>query len=265
MDGFYFTCAAVIFFVVGVCIGSFSNVVIYRLPREMSLAKPPSHCPVCGTRLSWKDNIPLFSFLFLRGRCRYCGTPISPRYFVVELTSGLMWLALLVHFQTAGVWQAAVWCLAASVLLCIAFCDAENLFIPDSLQCALVILAVAVCAFEPNSLWDRLIGAAAGGGFYLLFYLGSLAVLRREGIGFGDVKLMAAMGLLLGTGKVIFTIVLGSVLALLLPLLPARMPSPDEGPRAAQREFPLAPPLVAAGIVAIFAGDFLLNIYAAFL
>lgn len=260
METFYYVCAAVLFFVVGVCAGSFSNVVIYRLPRGMSLAKPPSHCPVCDTRLSWKDNVPLFSFLFLRGKCRYCGAPISPRYFFVELLSGLLWEETFLLFFDQNPYLAAVRCIAVSVMICAGFCDEENLFLPDSLQFALAFAALAECALLPEEIWQRLLGAAVGGGFYLLFYLGSLFLFKREGLGFGDVKLMTAMGALLGAKKIFLAIVLGSLFALLrLPFDAGRRDGLEK-----EREYPLAPALVTAGVAVLLMGDLLLHCYASF-
>lgn len=257
MESFYEICAGIMFGIMGICIGSFSNVVIYRLPRGMSLASPPSHCPNCGTRLAAKDNVPLLSFLFLRGKCRYCGAPISPRYFCVELMSGLLYLACFFRFYRISPFLAAIDCLAVTVLLCIAFCDEENLFIPDSLQLALVIVGLAAIAVAPERLTECLIGAAAGGGFYLIFYLGSLLVLKREGLGFGDVKLGTGLGLLLGWKGVLPALLLASVLALVrIPFGGSRKELFGE-----EKEYPLAPSIVIAGVFALFVGEALCDLY----
>lgn len=257
METFYEICAAILFGVAGLCFGSFSNVVIYRLPRGMSLASPPSHCPNCGSRLSPKDNIPLLSYLFLGGKCRYCGAPISPRYFCVELISGLLWLACFFGFYRISPYVAAIDCLAVTVLLCVAFCDEENLFIPDALQAALAVVALAAIAAAPERLTECLIGAAVGGGFYLVFYLGSLLFLKREGIGFGDVKLGAGLGLLLGWKSVLPAVLLASLIALIRV--------PFGGGRkelfGKEKEYPLAPSIVIAGIFALFAGEGLCDLY----
>ena len=122
MEQFYYITTCVLFAVLGLCIGSFLNVLIYRLPRGMNLAKPASHCTVCGHKLAWYDNIPLLSYLILRGKCRSCGARISPRYFLVELSNAALWISccLAVYRDVTSIPVAAVYALALSVLLTMA-------------------------------------------------------------------------------------------------------------------------------------------------
>ena len=260
MENIYYVCAAVIFGVLGLCIGSFLNVVIYRLPRGMNLAKPASHCPHCEHKLAWKDNIPLFSFIFLGGKCRYCKTRIPLRYFFVELFNCLCALAAFFLFYRENPFYAATAALAISVMICMGFCDKDNLFIPDSLQIALGLLGIAALFFDPTTVWwEHLIGLAVGGGFYLLFYVGSLLILKREGLGFGDVKLMAAMGLFLGWKKIALVILLGTIFALVCILIfNARS---KRGEDAEPKEYPLAPYLTVAGIAVLLFGNYILSAY----
>ncbi len=143
MERFYFWVTFVLFAVLGLMIGSFLNVVVYRLPRGMNLAKPASHCTSCGHKLAWYDNIPVFSYLFLRGKCRYCGAAVSPRYILVETANCALWCAAALVFYPRGVAYTASCALALSVLLSAACCDGENMFIPDSLQVALALCALA--------------------------------------------------------------------------------------------------------------------------
>lgn len=198
MEKFYFIVTVVVFAVFGLCFGSFLNVVVYRLPRGMSLAKPPSHCPHCKYRLRWFDNVPLLSYAVLRGRCRKCGARISPRYPLVEAAVCLLWALC------AGCWRGNVpYALCASaaltVLLAMALIDSDSQMIPDSLQIALLVVAVGAVFADRETAWpDKLYGLCLGGGFFLLFYLLSYPMFGREGLGFGDVKLMAGAGLLLG-------------------------------------------------------------------
>lgn len=126
---------------IGVCVGSFLNVVIYRLPRGMSLAMPPSHCPSCNRRLRWFENIPILSYLFLRGRCRTCRARISPRYTVVELANGALWVAA-VFVWRSNILMAVVAALAVSVCLCVCFIDWEQGMIPDRFHIMLALLAI---------------------------------------------------------------------------------------------------------------------------
>ena len=265
MEGFYFGVTVALFSVLGLCIGSFLNVVVYRLPRGMNLAKPPSHCTVCGHRLAWYDNIPLFSWLFLRGRCRYCGAPVSPRYFIVELSNCLLWTACALYFYADGISYALACAFALSVLLCMALCDMEELFIPDSLQIALLIAAVwAALAGGGIPLSERLIGVAVGGGSFLFFYCLSFLLFGKEGLGFGDVKLMTCAGLLLGWKSAAAAIVIAVAVALADILL--RKIARCGGGRAADAaEFAFAPHLAFGVAAALFYGGALAALYASIL
>lgn len=260
MDTVYFVSALIIFGVLGLCVGSFLNVVIYRLPLGMNLAKPNSHCPKCDHGLEWRDKIPLFSFLILRGRCRYCKERISPRYFLVELMNCLLWIVGCLLFFRHDPYYAVVVVLAVSVMICIGFCDADHTFIPDSLQITLALTGIAAVFLDPSTVWwEHLVGFVIGGGFYLLFYLGSLLFLRREGLGFGDVKLMAAMGLLLGWEKTIGVTIFGTLFMLLCVLISnLKTKNRDE---AFAKEYPLAPYLTAVGIVFLLVGNQVILMY----
>lgn len=195
-------------FLLGLCIGSFLNVVIWRLPREQSLTDPQfSYCPRCRERLTAVDLVPLFSFLALRGRCRHCKAPISWRYFGVELLTGLLFVALYWHFRQ-DVPNAVAQILFASVLIPIFFIDLETFHIQDSLNLTAFVIAVGrdvwgIVEHEPGHvlLWGwlppSLLGAAAG---VLIF--GTVRVLgwiwkRQETMGLGDPLLARAMGAML--------------------------------------------------------------------
>ncbi len=261
MENFYYICAAVLFGVFGVCVGSFSNVVIYRLPRKMSLAKPSSHCPACDHPLARYDNIPLFSYLFLGGKCRYCRTPITPRYFFVELVTGLLWLGVFFLFYNVSPYLSIMYCLALSAMICIGFIDEENMIIPDSLQIFLFIVATAVMFLDPSAQpTEHLIGMLIGAVFYLFFYGFSFIAYKKEGLGFGDVKLMAAIGLLLGYKKILIAILLSSVIAVLRLVM-----SDKSAVLLDEREYPLAPSLVMGAMIAMLLGDSVIRLYAAFI
>ena len=222
METYYLACAYVLAGVLGLCVGSFLNVLIYRLPRGMNIAKPPSHCPACGYRLKWYDNIPVLSYCILRGRCRSCGGHISFRYTAVELLNCGLWLACVAAFWRYGIGYTVVCALALSALVVEFFADLETMTVPDSMTIGVALCGAAALVLEVFGLgagisWqDRLWGALAGGGFFALFYGGSLLVLRREGLGFGDVKLMAAAGLLLGWQNLIVSVLFASLAAVLV-------------------------------------------------
>lgn len=258
MEGFYLTVAYVLAGTVGLCVGSFLNVVVYRLPRGMSLARPASHCPNCGAPVRKYDNIPVLSWLLLGGKCRDCGCAISPRYALVELGNALLWVLCVAAFYEDGAASVLSSCAACSVILAIFFCDLENMWIPDSLQVALLLsAALAACAGAPLS---RLTGGLLGGLFFLMFYVWSLAACGKEGIGFGDVKLMAGAGLLLGAWNTFLAVLFGTMLgAVCIGAL-----------KAARRdgrgtEYPLAPFLAIGILVALFCGDAVISWYAGLL
>ena len=142
----------------GLCVGSFLNVVIYRVPNGMSIAMPPSHCPKCGYKLKWYDNIPVLSYLILGGKCRSCKEPISPRYTIVELLNMLLWLLFALSFHD-NIFYLVVCCLAASTLVVIAFIDLEHMLIFDRFQIIMLALGVLAIFADPSVVWwERMIG-----------------------------------------------------------------------------------------------------------
>jgi len=254
--------------VFGLCIGSFLNVVIYRLPLGMNLAKPPSHCTVCNHQLAWYDNVPLFSYLFLGGKCRYCRAPISPRYFVVELTNCVMWVVCGVVWAKNDIGFAIVCAAAVSVLLCIALCDIDNLFIPDSLQIALGVVAVAAIFLDPSSPWqEKLLGFSLGSGCMIFFYLLCFPLFGREGLGVGDIKLVAACGLLLGWKNICVALVLciaAAVVDVVVRKISLRKLYNDL-PLSEVGEFAFGPYIVWGTVGAMFFGNTLFNAYTSLL
>lgn len=177
--------------VFGLCIGSFINVVICRLPKGGLFSKPRSHCPACGEQLSWRDLIPVFSYIMLKGYCRYCGKKISMRYPVIECTCALLAVVSVLRF---GFEFSAVLTFAISVnLLAITVIDFDTMEIPNSLNISLIPLAVCAMFFFEIPLLERVIG------FFVIslpMVLISLAI--NNAFGGGDIKLMAVCGFLLG-------------------------------------------------------------------
>ncbi|HEY8345215.1 MAG TPA: prepilin peptidase [Bacillota bacterium] len=201
------------YFIFALIIGSFLNVLIYRIPRGESIVFPPSHCPQCGHRLGVGDLIPVLSYIFLRGRCRYCHHRINPRYAVVEVLTALLTLGWAAKFQPdlSGV----IHLLFLYLLLVIGFIDLEHRIIPD----ALVLPTAALFLFyrlHQGQLLDAFLGSLLPGG--ILF---AIAFFYPQGMGMGDAKLMAMAGALLGWEKTTAAIFIGSCggTVLLLPLL----------------------------------------------
>ena len=222
-------------FAFGLIFGSFLNVCIYRLPRDLSVSEPRrSACPHCRTQIAFYDNIPILSWLLLRGRCRNCHQPISPRYLVVELMTGLLFVAC--YWQFGLSLAALKYCVLAFLLLGLIFTDAETKLLPDAMTLPGLVLGIAFSLFVPVndlasefvpgvvslpmssdistrllSLGDSLLGAAVGASF--LYGAGAIYLRARgiAGMGFGDVKLMAMIGAFLGVKLTVFTIFAASL------------------------------------------------------
>jgi leader peptidase (prepilin peptidase)/N-methyltransferase len=208
--------------VLGAIVGSFLNVCVSRWPAGLSVVKPRSRCPRCERQIVWYDNIPLASWIVLRGRCRGCGEPISPIYPLVELVVALTWLATFLHFGASfTALRAAIF---FTVLLGIMLTDATHYVIPDGFTAFGMVwafIAATIAAFlgetSPFSpLYDSLIGACVGAGAIAIAgWLGEIAF-RKEAMGFGDVTLMAMVGAHLGPGRTLLTVFLGAVLGALV-------------------------------------------------
>ena len=207
-------------FTFGLLWGSFLNVVIYRVPREMSVVRPPSHCPACGKPVRAFDNIPLLSFLVLRGRARCCGARMSPRYFFVELIGGMLSLAILevilrgLPASTPVVRAAAIY--GADLALCLslvaaAFIDLEHMYLPDTITLGGALLGVATCSFRDLRITESLLGAAVGFvGIWLPFNVLYKAVRGKVGMGLGDAKLMMLAGAWFGWPGALFVLFAGA-------------------------------------------------------
>lgn len=198
-------------FLAGCCFGSLYNVVIHRLPEHESILHPGSHCPHCQHPISYYDNIPLVSYLLLRGKCRYCAAPISLRYPLVEgLTGGLALLLFLSYGLTP---QFFIECLLASLLIVITFIDLDTYLIPDVLSLSGIVLGFACSFLTPRLSWlDSLLGIVLGGGFFFLIAVGYQYLRHKDGLGGGDIKLLAMIGAFLGWAGVVFTILAASLI-----------------------------------------------------
>jgi leader peptidase (prepilin peptidase)/N-methyltransferase len=242
---------------IGLCIGSFLNVVIYRLPLGQSIVKPPSRCRNCSYLLQWYDNIPVFSWLFLRGRCRKCGVGVSIQYPIVELITGALFVLT--------IWLTPVGPLLASrlLLVCILIVlfgiDLEHQILPNSITLSGIAIGLLLSLIAPPGWKDALIGAVLGGGILYAIAWGYYLWRREEGMGMGDVKMLAMIGAFLGWKAVIVTLVLSSFSGAIIGL--ALM--------AAQRgnmkfALPFGTFLAIGGVIAMFVGDPLIAWYAGF-
>lgn len=240
-------------FALGLILGSFANVCIYRVPRRESILRPGSHCPQCQMPIRARDNVPLLSYLWLKGRCHACGVSISWHYPLVELLTGLTYLHL---FQTFGLSLAfGIYAALVTALIIVSFIDLEHQIVPDVITLPGLALGLLLSAlFLPITFMDSLMGALLGGG---LFY--AIAAIYEGGMGGGDIKLIAMIGAFIGWQQVLLTIFLaafvGSVIGLAL-LVTKRKKRRDP--------IPFGPFLALGAIVALFWGERLLHWYLTF-
>lgn len=193
MDGVVVVFSAVL----GLAIGSFLNVVIWRVPRKESVVRPPSHCPQCETPISPRDNVPVLSWLFLSGKCRHCKNPIPVRYPLVEAGCGVLFLAVAARFGAS--WELPAYLVLTAALLAISIIDLEHFIVPDRITAPLTVSALAllgVAALAEGNGW-RFGRTLLGGVAYFAFLL-LLNILYPKGMGMGDVKLAFSLGLYLG-------------------------------------------------------------------
>jgi leader peptidase (prepilin peptidase)/N-methyltransferase len=234
----------------GLIIGSFLNVVIWRLPRGESLARPNSTCPSCGARIKPWDNVPVLSWLLLRARCRSCGAAISPRYPLVEALTGAVFVAVALARGVED--DLAVWLPFAAVLIAVAGIDLDHRIIPNRIVVPAAVWGlVATILFRPGNVDDGLIAGAAA---FLALFLAALAY--PAGMGMGDVKLAGVMGLYLGSAvapAMLVAFLSGSIVGLAIV---AR-----EGRDARKKGVPFGPFLALGGLIGLLAGPELVDLY----
>jgi leader peptidase (prepilin peptidase)/N-methyltransferase len=222
----------------GLLIGSFLNVCIHRWPRGRSVARPRSHCVRCRKTIAWHDNIPVISYALLGGRCRHCGRRISLRYPVVELLTGLLWFYFV--WKLGATVAALKLCVFSAIAIALLFSDLEKRILPDELTLGGTLIGLAFAPFVPlhdessmGLLWLAgleltgrilsLMQAAIGAAVPAFFLWGGgwlyLKIRRREGLGFGDVKLMVMIGAFLGLQATLATLLLGSIAGSVISLL----------------------------------------------
>jgi leader peptidase (prepilin peptidase)/N-methyltransferase len=236
----------------GLLIGSFLNVVAHRLPARMSLSLPASHCPSCETPIKPYDNIPVLSWLILRGRCRSCAEPIAARYPLVEAGTALLFAAVVAvhHADTAAL---ALGLVLVAFLVPIALIDLDHRIIPNRLTLPAAVIAIVLgTALDPGGQVERLIAGAAGAAV-----LGLPALLNPKGMGLGDAKLVGVLGLYLGAAvapAVFVAFIVGTVLGIAIIMRKGMV----QGRKTA---VPFGPFLALGGIVGVLAGNELVSLY----
>ncbi len=245
----------ILIFIYGLLIGSFLNVCIYRIPREESIVFPSSHCPSCNTSLKWYDNIPVFSYITLKGKCRYCGDKILPQYPMIELFNALIYLLLFYKFKLSI--DFIFYALISSTLIVTTLIDLKEMIIPDSLVITLLILSIIhktlnyIINKTHMNLIDSIGGLILAGGIFLL-----IVILSKGGMGGGDVTLIGALGFVLGVKHILLTIflsfILGGVISIFL--LATKL-------KTRKDPIPFGPFIVLGFMITLFWGEGLIGWY----
>ena len=239
-------------FILGLIIGSFLNVVIYRLPRGESLVYPPSHCTNCGHKLSPLELIPLISYIFLKGRCKSCGAKISIRYPLIELLTAIIFIINYINFSNLIVLTAGL--LFSSLLIVLAFIDFDHQILPDKLTLGALIIGLIFSLFRTDiSFVLSISGVLAAGG--LLFII---AFLSKGGMGGGDIKMMAMVGSFTGPLTAVSAIFLGAIIALF-----AHLPGIISGQTGMKSKLPFGPFLALASFLLWIWGEEIFGLYLA--
>ncbi len=252
----------IIIVIFGLIVGSFLNVCIYRLPREISIVSPPSACPVCNTAIKPWDNIPLISYLLLMGKCRNCGEKISIRYPIVELLNGLLYF-LVVYFFGFG-WQLIPLFAFVSAMIVITFIDIDFQIIPDVITIpgiAVGVISSTLFISDPlfnlhesdmlNGLINSIIGALVGGGLYFL-----IAVVSKGGMGGGDIKMMAMVGAFIGWKGVLLVTFIGSLTGSLVGIILMVFKGKNR-----KTKVPFGPFLALGSLITLFLGGKIITWY----
>lgn len=246
-------------FVLGTIVGSFLNVCIHRIPQGKSIVSPPSHCPRCKTPIRFYDNIPLVSFIILKGRCRKCEAPISLRYPLVEFLMGLFSLILLLRFGISTLYLIYLAFFASLTL--VSFIDLPLRIIPDVISLPGIVIGLVISFLHPQmSVKDSLIGVLLGGGS--LYVVASVyhLITKREGMGGGDVKLLAMIGAFIGWKGVLFTILCSSFIGTVVGVTLMLVSSADS-----KYAVPFGPFLSLGAVIYVLWGEALITWYLGFL
>ena len=245
-------------FVIGAMAGSFMNVCIHRMPKKESIVMPPSHCPFCGKGINWFDNIPVLSYLILRGKCRSCTKHIPVRYLVIEIISGIIPVLLFLKFGISPKFFF-LWYLTGALTV-VSFIDLAIYEVPDEITISGIALGLGMAFFFPglferagnlSSLLDSFLGVIAGGGLiYIIGFVGEF-IFKKEAMGGGDVKLLAMIGAFLGWKLAILTF----FLAPFLGFIPGIVIKIKKG----ESVMPYGPYLSLAALAAIFYGNVILE------
>lgn len=242
-------------FLIGLCVGSFLNVCIYRLPAGRSIVRPPSSCSTCAAPIRWYDNIPVISYVVLRGRCRSCRAPFSPRYPFIELLTGFFATAVWMRFGPHP--QTLIYFLFIAALLTITFIDIDHRIIPDVISLPGIPIGFGLSFLIPQLTWiDSFLGILVGGGSLFAVAWGYRLITGKDGMGGGDIKLLGMIGAFIGWKGVLFTIMASSFTGTLVGV--AMMMRTRQGMKLA---VPFGPFLAIGAVIYLFFGSQLIDWY----
>ena len=251
----YYEIEIILIFVLGLIVGSFSNVCIYRVPRNESVIYPGSHCPKCHSNISPIDNIPLLSYILLKGRCRNCRSKISIQYPVVEFLTGLIYLIIYLIYGLSI--QSLVYLILSSALIIIAFIDLNEQIVPDVISLPGIGVGLILSFFVPYiSFINSALGVVVGGGIILIIALVGSMIFKKEAMGGGDVKLAAMIGAFLGWRYAIISLFLGFFLGALtgIILIMAKIKKREDA-------IPFGPFIALGSIITLLWGEQIISWY----
>ena len=242
-------------FIYGALLGSFANVIIYRWPKNESIVTPRSKCPHCQKSILFYDNIPIFSWIFLRGKCRHCQVKISIRYPLVELTMAVVFLVI--YLFVGESWNLLEYLIMAFGLVTASFIDIDHFLLPDVITLPGIIIGLVGAFLNPNRLFlDSILGVLVGGGFLWAIAVVYQLIRKEEGMGGGDIKLLAWVGAVLGWKAIPFIIISGSLLGSVLGLLLAGKQN-----KGMKTVIPFGPYLAFGAILYVCGGESIGNWY----
>ena len=254
----YYGVNDVLIFILGLIVGSFSNVCIYRIPRNESIVYPASHCPKCRSNISPKDNIPLLSYILLKGRCCNCKSKISIQYPVVEFLTGFIYLIIYLIYGLSI--QTLIYIILSSALIIIAFIDLNEQIVPDVISLPGIVLGLILSFFVSYiSFVNSALGVLVGGGIILIIGLAGSAIFKKEAMGGGDVKLAAMIGAFLGWRYIIISLFLGFFLGALagIILILSKIKSRED-------VVPFGPFIVLGSLITLLWGEKIISWYIGF-
>lgn len=241
--------------ILGLVWGSFANVLIYRLPLKKSVVKPRSACPSCKKNILWYDNIPILSWLFLKGRCRHCSQKISIRYPFVELIMAILFTSIYLKFGLS--WYTLELLILTFGLVSISFIDIDHMIIPDVLSLGGILVGLVGGFLNPDRQFlDAFLGLIFGGGFFWLTAYLYLVLKKQEGLGGGDIKLLAWIGTIVGWKAVPFVVLVSSFVGLFFGLITLWVAK-----KKLSQAIPFGPYIVIATFLYLFYGGFLTKWY----